>query len=121
MRMLDEDTTVKDLAVKTLEDLWFQDIASSGQKPRSSTNNTHDKLQLLSKVTVIMAVSGNFKDRQSPLEDILHRIMVDKDDNDASQLRSRYVEICDTLIDGLVDASDLPGFVCILLSSRYFT
>jgi cohesin loading factor subunit SCC2 len=111
MRMLDEDTTVKELAIKTIEDLWFQDVASNGQRPRSSTNIAHDKLQLLSKVTVIMAVSGNFKDRQSPLEDMLHRIMIDKDDNDALQLRERYVEICDTLIDGLVDASDLPGFV----------
>jgi cohesin loading factor subunit SCC2 len=63
------------------------------------------------KVAVIMGVSANFKDRQSPLEDMLHKIMADKDSSEASSLHSRYKEICETLIDGLVDASDLPGFV----------
>jgi cohesin loading factor subunit SCC2 len=58
-----------------------------------------------------MGTSANFKDRQSPLEDILHKIMADKDGNEASSLHARYAEICEALIDGLVDASDLPGFV----------
>jgi cohesin loading factor subunit SCC2 len=75
---------------------------------------------LLLKVAVIMGVSGNFKDRQSPLEEILHRIMIEKEEGDASHLRARYVEICDTLIDGLVDASDLPGFVSIVFPPLYF-
>lgn len=110
IRMLDEDNTVKDLAVKMIEDLWFPETSSGGQKPRS-TNNAQDKSQLLSKVTVIMGVSEHFRDRQAPLEDMLHRIMAGKDDTDASHLRARYMEICDALIDGLVDASDLPGFV----------
>lgn len=56
-------------------------------------------------------------DRQSPLEDMLRRIMLDKEDNDALHLRERYVDICDMLIDGLVDASDLPGFVRLLVST----
>jgi cohesin loading factor subunit SCC2 len=109
--MLDEDDTVKELAVRTMEDLWFQDVSLIGQKPRLHSVGSQDKSQLLSKVTIIMGVSGNFKDRQSPLEDMLHRIMVGKEDGDVSHLRARYVEVCDTLIDGLVDASDLPGFV----------
>jgi len=71
----------------------------------------HDKTALLSKVAVIMGTSANFKDRQSPLEDILHKIMADKDGSEASSLHARYAEICEALIDGLVDASDLPGFV----------
>lgn len=111
IRMLDEDNTVKDLAVKMIEEMWFPDTSSAGQKPRSSINNTQDKSQLLSKVIVIMGVSESFKDRRAPLEDMLHRIMAEKDDSDALNLRRRYMEICDTLIDGLVDASDLPGFV----------
>lgn len=112
-RMMDEDDTVKDLAVKTLEELWFQNttIPVSAMKGRSTApQNPDDKGPLLSKVVVIMGVSLNFKDRQSPLEDILHKIMVDKD-TDASKLRTSYAEVCETLIDGLVDASDLPGFV----------
>lgn len=113
LRMMDEDDTVKDLAVKTVEELWFPNttLPASAMKGKSSiAHNPHDKGPLLSKVAVIMGVSSNFKDRQSPLEDLLHKIMADKD-GDASHLRASYAEICETLIDGLVDASDLPGFV----------
>ena len=116
--MLDEDETVKDLAIKTIEELWFPPLPlASVLKSRTRTtapaNNSHDKTALLSKVAVIMGTSANFKDRQSPLEDILHKIMADKDGNEASSLDACYAEICEALIDGLVDASDLPGFVSI--------
>ncbi|KAI1793228.1 hypothetical protein LXA43DRAFT_1124268 [Ganoderma leucocontextum] len=104
LRMLDEDDTVKDLAVKTVEELWFTNATSA---PKSSQDN---KVELLTKVAVIMGVAAQFKDRQSPLEDLLHRIMADKSEHDKSALHQRYVEVCETLIDGLVDASDLPGF-----------
>jgi cohesin loading factor subunit SCC2 len=115
LRMLDDDETVRDLAIKAMEELWFQgDISSTClQKSRSSvpTGNRHDKGPLLAKVAVIMGVSANFRDRQSPLEEMLRKIMVDKDGKEASLLHASYAEICGTLIDGLVDASDLPGFV----------
>lgn len=105
LRMLDEDDTVKDLAIKTVEELWFTTATSP---LKSSQSN---KTELLTKVAVIMGVAAQFKDRQSPLEDLLHRIMADKSEQDRSALHQRYVEVCETLIDGLVDASDLPGFV----------
>jgi hypothetical protein len=112
--MMDEDDTVKDLTVKTIEELWFQNTTPlpSALKSRTSASlsNPHNKSVLLSKVAVIMGVSANFKDRHSPLEDMLHKIMADKQ-NETSSLHDRYAEICETLIDGLVDASDLPGFV----------
>lgn len=112
LRMLDEDETVKDLAIKTLEQLWFPAVTPPSAMKKSATHShDDDKTVLLSKVTVIMTVSGNFKDRQSPLEDVLHTIISSKDDDDIAYLHSRYSEICETLIDGLVDASDLPGFV----------
>nr|VWP00958.1 Transcriptional repressor TUP1 [Ganoderma boninense] len=104
LRMLDEDDTVKDLAVKTVEELWFSNAMST---LKSSQDN---KTEFLTKVAVIMGVAAQFKDRQSPLEDLLHRIMADKSEHDKSALHQRYVEVCETLIDGLVDASDLPGF-----------
>lgn len=115
LRMFDEDETVKDLAIKTIEELWFPTTAvlPSAMKSRSNvpSSNVHDKSPLLSKVAVIMGTSANFKDRQSPLEDLLHKIMIEKSGADATSLHARYTEICETLIDGLVDASDLPGFV----------
>ena len=114
LRMLDEDDSVKDLAVKTVEELWFQNtpsqVITSKGKPPSSTN-TQDKTSLLLKVSVIMGVSAYFKDKQSPLEDLLHKIMSSQNPADAPFMHAKYSEICETLIDGLVDASDLPGFV----------
>lgn len=111
LRMFDEDDTVKDLSIKTLEELWFPSTASQPalQKLRNATQGPDQ--QLLNKVSVIMGVAASFRDRQSPLEDVLHKIMASKEDADAGQLHARYSEICETLIDGLVDASELPGFV----------
>ncbi|KAF8073449.1 hypothetical protein FPV67DRAFT_1559883 [Lyophyllum atratum] len=115
LRMLDEDETVRDLAIKTIEELWFPAAAlPSAMKSRTAASaNAHDKAPLLTKVAVIMGTSANFKDRQSPLEDLLHKLMVEKNGSEATTLHARYTEICETLIDGLVDASDLPGFTVI--------
>ncbi|KAJ7457662.1 hypothetical protein B0H11DRAFT_208709 [Mycena galericulata] len=113
MRMVDEDDTVKELAIKTIEELWFPVTLPSALKSRSGAAATQDKGPLLSKVAVIMGTSAHFNDRQSPLEDILHQIIAEKQGNDAVYLHARYSEICEALIDGLVDASDLPGFTVI--------
>ncbi|KAG5642305.1 hypothetical protein DXG03_003025 [Asterophora parasitica] len=114
LRMLDEDETVKDLAIKTIEELWFPSVTLLPSALKSKTAvQAPEKAPLLTKVAVIMGTSANFKDRQSPLEDLLHKIMVEKTGADAASLHARYTEICETLIDGLVDASDLPGFTVI--------
>lgn len=111
-RMVDEDDTVKELACKTVEELWFQDAPV--------TTSGHDKAQLLRKVSIIMVVSENFKDRNSPLEELLHKIIAEKSDSDKAVLHRRYTEICECLIDGLVDASDLPEFVSSSLLASHF-
>ncbi|KAK7023031.1 sister chromatid cohesion protein [Favolaschia claudopus] len=110
MRMVDEDDTVKELAIKTIEELWFPVVLHSALKSQKGVTAIQDKSSLLSKVAVIMGTSANFSDRQSPLEDILHQIIAEKSGNEALNLHARYTEICEALIDGLVDATDLPGF-----------
>ena len=105
MRWFDEDPSIKELAVKTLEELWFNDPCVTGSKRERCKADT------TSTIAVIMGVLVGFRERQSPMEDILHRMMLEKQESDIASLRSRYAEICDTLIDGLVDASDVPGFV----------
>lgn len=107
LRMLDEDDSVKDAAVRTMEELWFSEVTVMSQKLPDHMRRS----QLTAKVAVIMGVAAFFKDRQSPLEDLLQKAMSDKDTSGAAVLHQRYAEICETLIDGLVDASDLPGFV----------
>lgn len=109
LRMFDEDDSVKDLAIKAIEELWFHDTTLE----KKSVPGNEDKSALLSTVAVIMGVSATFKDRQSPLEDLLHSIMAGKNADETSSLHRRYAEMCETLIDGLVDAAELPGFVSI--------
>lgn len=58
-----------------------------------------------------MGVSNNFKQNQAPLEDTLHKIVTSAEDANEKHLAIIYGELCDTLIEGLVDASDFPGFV----------
>uniref|UniRef100_A0A0W0G0I9 Sister chromatid cohesion protein n=1 Tax=Moniliophthora roreri TaxID=221103 RepID=A0A0W0G0I9_MONRR len=97
LRMLDEDDGVKDLAIKTIGELWFP--------PSSSASSTTQSL--VNKVAVIMGVSAMFnRSQSSPLEDLLHKIMFGKESGKQKEIE----EICGVLIDGLVDASDLPGF-----------
>uniref|UniRef100_D8PZC4 Sister chromatid cohesion protein n=1 Tax=Schizophyllum commune (strain H4-8 / FGSC 9210) TaxID=578458 RepID=D8PZC4_SCHCM len=111
LRQLDEDDTVKDLAIKTIEDLWFaapSPVPSS--RGRKGKDAGEDRAPLLSKVAVIMSVAGQFHDRQSPLEEVLHKIASERESGDGQFFREKYLEVCHTLIDGLVDNSDLPGF-----------
>ncbi|KAI0078215.1 ARM repeat-containing protein [Panus rudis PR-1116 ss-1] len=110
LRMLDEDDAVKDLAIKTLEELWFAEDSSSQVSKGKGSSHNQDKSEHLARVSVIMGVASSFKDRQSPVEELLHHIIDGKDANETSRLHARYAEVCETLIDGLVDASDLPGF-----------
>ena len=64
--LLDEDDTIKDLAIKTIEELWFQNMPSQIVLPKGkppSSSNTQDKAALLSKVSVIIGMSAYFKDK----------------------------------------------------------
>jgi cohesin loading factor subunit SCC2 len=97
LRMTDEDDGVKDLAVKAVEELWFDPAPP-------------DAARLAAKVSVIMGVCANFRDRQAALEDVLGRVMLDKE-REAGVLRARYTEICEALIECLVDHAEIPGFV----------
>ena len=118
LRMLDEDDTVKDLALKSIEELWFGHSSAAGLVVKGKSAHAqshHDKSVMLAKVGVIMGTAANFKDRQSPLEDVLNKIMADKHGNESEALHARYAEICETLIDGLVDDPDLNGTVSYLI------
>ncbi|KAI0034608.1 hypothetical protein K488DRAFT_83792 [Vararia minispora EC-137] len=99
MRLNDEDDGVKDLALKTLEELWFP---TAGTKP-----------DLLTKVVSILGVAAHFRERQNPLEDMLHKIAAGKTGADADEVNRQYSEVCEVLIDGLVDATSIPGFTVI--------
>jgi hypothetical protein len=121
--MMDEDDTVKELAIKTIEELWFPTTSATTVNTRTKSasvdHNRSDKNSILAKVIVIMGTAAHFKERQSPLEDLLHKIMAEKPENEVPALHTRYSEICETLIDGLVDAADISGFVSSNLCHRF--
>lgn len=116
--MLDEDDAVKDLAVKTLEELWFP--------PDDTLKYADDRTKHAASLPVILSVVRN-RERQTNVQEFLHKvihrlndiiiclyalqIVADRTDKEASVLVEQYTRICDALIDTLVDGQELPGFV----------
>lgn len=130
LRMLDEDDTVKvskslqsnlktseflfylqELAIKTIEELWFSPQTSVKQV---DTNPANLKRQQTATVSVIIGVCGYFKDRQSPLDDLLNKILSSKDGSENSLLQNRFSELVDALIDGLIDGATAINSVCLI-------
>ncbi|QRW20097.1 proline-rich protein Rad9 protein [Rhizoctonia solani] len=112
LRLFDEDDGIKDLAISTIEELWFCDIpeSNSGKRVNSRETGTSTSRSMTGKISVIMGVNANFRDRHSPLEDMLHEIISRKNDRDSSAIVRQYVDVCDALTDSLVDAQEIPGF-----------
>ncbi|CAE6449430.1 unnamed protein product [Rhizoctonia solani] len=112
LRLFDEDDGIKDLAINTLEELWFSDANEPGSSKRGVNRETGASTNgyMTSKISVIMGVNANFRDRHSPLEDMLHEIISRKGDKDSGSIVQQYIDICDALTDSLVDAQEIPGF-----------
>ncbi|CAE6438521.1 unnamed protein product [Rhizoctonia solani] len=112
LRLFDEDDGIKDLAINTIEELWFSDANESGSNKRGVNRETGASTNgyMTSKISVIMGVNANFRDRQSPLEDMLHEIISRKGDKDSGSIVQQYVDVCGALTDSLVDAQEIPGF-----------
>ncbi|CAE6459153.1 unnamed protein product [Rhizoctonia solani] len=112
LRLFDEDDGIKDLAINTVEELWFSDTNESGSGKRGANRETGTSTNgyMTSKISVIMGVNANFRDRHSPLEDMLHEIISRKGDKDSGAIVQQYVDVCDALTDSLVDAQEIPGF-----------
>lgn len=61
--------------MKTIEDIWFGEPDSPPRENgRIISNPLNEKSRPLDKVSVIMGVSSQFRDRQSPLEELLHKV-----------------------------------------------
>jgi len=77
--------------MKTIEDIWFsndfqtQDVGTK-MNGRSVMSPSNDRTQLLGKVSVIMGVSSQFRDRQSPLEELLHKVCLPSQISPSSNL-----------------------------------
>lgn len=69
---------LQDLAVKTIEELWFSDFADRAHsvelKSQSPTTNASVTSPLERKTAVIMTVASHFGDRHSALEVFLDQV-----------------------------------------------
>jgi cohesin loading factor subunit SCC2 len=121
-RVADEDDGVKELAVKSIEELWFHSASllnPSKSRVLSLDGDIGNRRDISSKIAVIMAVCAAFKDRQTSLDDVMYKIMSDREaGSDSPLLLGRYREMCEALIEGLVDDSDIPGFVSAALGQH---
>ncbi|KZS93606.1 hypothetical protein SISNIDRAFT_485224 [Sistotremastrum niveocremeum HHB9708] len=110
MRIHDEDDNVKDLAIKTIEELWFTSTAENleARNSRTAEYGFDTKSRLAAKVSVIVKMIGEFQDRPT-LEDLLHKIITEKDGKEPVVIQKQYTEICDFLTDSLVDANESAG------------
>jgi hypothetical protein len=64
------DTHPKDLAIKTLEELWFP--------PDDMLKYVDDRTKVVASLPVILSVVGN-RDRQTNVQDFLHKVIHELD------------------------------------------
>jgi cohesin loading factor subunit SCC2 len=65
---------LKDLAAKSIEELWFPESADQMGKHSVDDHGPQFKQGMIDKVSVIMGVSENFRDRPQALEELLHQV-----------------------------------------------
>jgi cohesin loading factor subunit SCC2 len=107
-RVSDEDDGVKELAVRTLQEIWFEEqlpLPTTPSRNKSSASNTDNQMSIQNRVVVIMGVAAN---RHTAVETLLHTIIGNK--SGSAPLLGQYSQMCQVLIEGLIDATDLPGF-----------
>ncbi|GAA5958305.1 hypothetical protein JCM3765_004786 [Sporobolomyces pararoseus] len=102
-RVLDEDDGVRELAVDTLEDLWFAPAAKNSII-QSSTSLSN----------VILNVVGVHQGRVPPIEEALRLIMAKHVEKGTEAPLDRLKDVMENLIDSLVvDSSSMDVVACV--------
>ncbi|VDC04583.1 unnamed protein product [Peniophora sp. CBMAI 1063] len=105
LRLADEDDQVKDLALKTLEELWFPPTPALKPRSNSSDNGaTAAKEALQSRMLVLMDVAEKYG---PAVEQLLHRL------SDADGQLKRYGDLVDALMEALIDNAPPAGFTIV--------
>ncbi|KZV76249.1 hypothetical protein PENSPDRAFT_646530 [Peniophora sp. CONT] len=104
-RLADEDDQVKDLALKTLEELWFPPTPALKPRSNSSDNGAAAaKEALQSRVLVLMDLAEKYG---PAVEELLHRL------GDTDGQLKRYGELVDALMEALIDNAPPAGFTVV--------
>ncbi|BGP51653.1 Sister chromatid cohesion protein 2 [Rhodotorula kratochvilovae] len=94
-RVLDEDDGIKELAVETIEEIWF------GPPPKGAAQEADASLAQLA--SIITQTAGVFKDRPPPVDEALRLIMAKHAEKGTQPPLDRLRVIMESLIDGLVE------------------
>ncbi|GAA5873259.1 hypothetical protein JCM8547_008616 [Rhodosporidiobolus lusitaniae] len=92
-RVMDEDDGIKDLAVDTIEELWFGARGKATQEDKDVAPLAH----------VILKTTGVFKDRAPPVDEALRLIMAKHVEKGTTPPFDRVKEVMESLIDRLVE------------------
>ncbi|GJN94290.1 hypothetical protein Rhopal_007364-T1 [Rhodotorula paludigena] len=95
-RVLDEDDGIKELAIETLEDLWF----GSPVKNAAAQDSNDAVAQLAS---IITQTAGVYKERAPPVDEALRLIMAKHMEKGTEPPLERLRLVIESLIDGLVE------------------
>ncbi|PWN45724.1 hypothetical protein IE81DRAFT_167089 [Ceraceosorus guamensis] len=133
--VFDEDNGMQELAVGTIGSLWLNLAAPSEGKPGrpksgaallSSKPEEEDVAEAIiddaddaavfvsdtsfeGKIQTLIAVAGLIREKPSPLEAVLERIMSRCEPAQAPALLARLRELSDAMVDSLVDAHELQA------------
>lgn len=78
-RVNDEDDGVKELAATAVEEIWFSSKLASKRKGGDGEREATpvEKRETASKAHIMMAVAGSFREKPSPLEEIVRLVSQD--------------------------------------------
>ncbi|GAA6048643.1 hypothetical protein JCM3770_001996 [Rhodotorula araucariae] len=94
-RVFDEDDGIKELAVETIEELWF------GPPPKGAAQVADASLPQLA--SIITQTAGVFKDRPPPVDEALRLIMAKHAEKGTKPPLERLRLVMESLIDSLVE------------------
>lgn len=114
-RVNDEDDGVKDLAAAAVEELWFSakfvPKRSSGEAQREAS--PAEKRETASKAAVLVAVAGSFREKPSPLEELVRLIIsrnkiarTTKKQDGSTPFAANLKTLVEALVDALVDETE---------------
>ena len=109
---------LQELAIKTLEELWFSDSREDAARWKISESGSISefdvKTAFATKISIVMSTISKLRDRQL-MEDLLHTIVVPKPGKNVAVIQERYSAMNDAFIDSLVDVVDQPEHVRVSL------
>ncbi|ORY37374.1 sister chromatid cohesion C-terminus-domain-containing protein, partial [Leucosporidium creatinivorum] len=114
-RAIDDDEGIKELAVETVEELWFSRTLPSATRvmvnDESQAQEETSKSGIAQLASIIMSVAGEYRDRPPPVDELLRAIISKHAEKGTKPPVGRLREVIETLIDSLVEDEETKDLV----------